>query len=339
MNKTKAKDTAKIISFILIFLILLESVSLTIFSNKAAAGFKNKLQDAYSFVGESDNSIQVVGLGNSDLYSGFSPYDLWNGFGYTSTVCASVRQSIQQSELLLKKVLQNQSPNLVIVETDMLYDTNPKKVNKSKSSDKLSDIINGLNPDYFDNDIKNIFTVFQFHNKWKNKTPSKICSFTTHGYRYNNKVCKLKKVNYMNPTTQKEQISQTNINQMNQIISLCRTNNIDILFVEMPSVTSWNYQRHNAVSEYAKQNNIDFIDFNILYNDADISPLNCFRDRGNHLNYQATQKVTAYIGNYIMQKYNLKQVSDSKIADSWNKNYIQFKKEQNTKSSAPFDCR
>lgn len=335
MNKTKAKDIAKIISFILIFLILLESVSLTIFSNKAAAGFKNKLQDAYSFVGESDNSIQVVGLGNSDLYSGFSPYDLWNGFGYTSTVCASVRQSIQQSELLLKKVLQNQSPKLVIVETDMLYDTNPKKANKSKSSDKLSDIISGLNPDYFDNDIKNIFTVFQFHNKWKNKTPSKICSFTTHGYRYNNKVCKLKKVNYMKPTTQKEQISQTNINQTNKIISLCRDNNIDVLFVEMPSVTSWNYQRHNAVSEYAKQNNIDFIDFNLLYNDAHISPLNCFRDKGNHLNYQATQKVTAYIGNYITQKYNLKQMTDSKIADRWNKNYIQFKKEQNSLRSAP----
>ncbi len=337
MRKKEFKDTLKVISFILVFFILLESISLLAFSNKSVTGFKNKLQDAYSFVNEPDNSIQIVGVGNSDLYSGFSPYDLWNNCGYTSTICASARQDIKESAYLLKKVLENQKPKLVIIETDMLYDNNPKKSNKSESSGNLADFINGLNPDYFDSDIKNIFSVFQFHNKWKlsNETNNISNKFSTHGYRFCNKIHKLKHIDYMIKSHDTESISIKNKTQMNKLITLCQKNNAEILFVEMPSLTSWNYARHNAVNEYAKEKGIDFLDFNLLYNDVGISVTNCFRDKGNHLNYQAAQIVTGYIGNYIIKNYSITKIKNEQISKRWNSNYKQFKREQNRNGSAP----
>ena len=328
MRKKEFKDTLKIISFVLVFLILLESISLLAFSNKSVTGFKNKLQDAYSFVNEPDYSIQIVGIGNSDLYSGFSPYDLWINNGYTSTICASARQDIQQSTYLLKKVLKNQKPKLVIIETDMLYNTNPKKSNRSESSGNLSDFINGLNPDYFDSDVKNIFSIFQFHNKWKSssKETQTDSKYSTHGYRFCSKIHKLKNIDYMIKSKDTERISIKNKAKMDKLINICKENNTKILFVEMPSVTSWNYARHNAVNEYAKGKGIDFLDFNLLYNDAGISVTNCFRDKGNHLNYQATQKVTGYIGNYIIKNYNITKIENEQISKRWNNNYKQFKR-------------
>lgn len=337
MKKKEFKDTLKVISFVLVFLIILESISLLAFSNKAVTGFKNKLQDAYSFVNEPDYSIQIVGVGNSDLYSGFSPYDLWINNGYTSTICASARQDIQQSTYLLKKVLKNQNPKLVIIETDMLYDNNPKKSNRSKSSGNLSDFINGLNPDYFDSDIKNIFSIFQFHNKWKSlDEATQIDSkYNTHGYRFCNKIHKLKNIDYMVKSKDTERISIKNKAKMDKLISICKENNTKILFVEMPSVTSWNYARHNTVSEYAKEKGIDFLDFNLLYDKVDISVTTCFRDKGNHLNYKATQQVTKYIGSFIESKYNIEKINNKTISKRWNNNYRQFKREQSRNGFAP----
>lgn len=102
--KSTVTETVKVIAFVLAFLILLEGLSLSVFSGRNAAKFNANLRDAYSFVEEPDYTIQIAGVGNSNLYSGFVPFSMWDECGYTSTICASPKQSISQSQNLLKKV-------------------------------------------------------------------------------------------------------------------------------------------------------------------------------------------------------------------------------------------
>ena len=86
-----------------------------------------------------------------------------------------------------------------------------------------------------------------------------------------------------------------NIQQMDKFIELCKKNNAQVLFVEMPAVASWNYERHNAVQKYADSRGIAFLDINLLYDEVGISMTNCFRDMGNHLNYYSARAVTQYM--------------------------------------------
>ena len=75
--------------------------------------------DPYAFVPEPENTVQIACVGNSDLYSGFVPPVLWGNQGYSATVYASARQSLTKSYALLERVFATQSPELVVLETDL----------------------------------------------------------------------------------------------------------------------------------------------------------------------------------------------------------------------------
>ena len=92
---------------------------------------------------EPENSIDIVALGNSNLYSGFVPTILWEKYGYTSSVSAAPHQTPLESKMLLEQLLQSQKPQLVILETDMLYDGGAADENESVFS-RFTTILNML---------------------------------------------------------------------------------------------------------------------------------------------------------------------------------------------------
>ena len=325
--KEKSVEIIKVIAFIVAFLILIEGVSLAFFSEKTATRFKNNKQDAYSFINEAPKTLQIVGVGNSDLYSGFSPLDLWKVYGYTSTVCASARQTISESRDMLELVFESQSPKIVIIETDMLYDHNPDTDNGLEKENKMSDFFDKMEPEHFARDAENVFSVFKFHNYWKGGKYNKVNTpYNLHGYKYNNKVNKIKRTNYMRKTEKSEPLTKYNTKQTDTLVELCRKNNSQVILITLPSVSSWNYERHNAVSRYAKEQGIPYLDLNLCYKEMGISVKTCFRDNGNHLNYQGAKASTEYIGKYIAENYSLDNLSNNTKYEGWNDSLKKFEK-------------
>lgn len=319
------KDAIKVLAFVLIFFLILESVSVMFFSNKAATGFANQLRDAYSFVEEPENTIQIAGVGDSNLYSGYSPLEMWNLYGHTSTVCASPRQSIKNSEVLMRQLFEVQKPKLVIIETDMLYEDDPENVTVAKKSRKLDDFFKRVEPEFFEDDVGYVFTVFQFHNKWKygkeQKDPDEI---HTHGYKYNTKIVKLKEYEYMKKTDKREPIDEKSKEQFNSLVNFCHSQGAEVMLVEMPSITSWNYERHNATMDYAKELKVPFVDLNLKYKETGIDKLSDFRDNGNHLNYDGAKKASKYICDFIENNYKFENLKTNKKYNYWNDDYEKF---------------
>ena len=325
MCKKTVSDILKIVSFMLIFTILTYGVSSMFFSEKVASEFKNNLQDAYAFLADAPDTIQIVGVGNSNLYSGFSPLDLWKQYGWTSTVCASVMQSRTDSLELLKLVFETQSPQIVLIETDMLYDHKPKKGNDMEQSNKLLDILRAADPKYFADDIESIFTVFKFHNLWKGKNRGvKSTLYDTHGYKYNTRVYKLKAADYMKKTTKSEPLHKRSVAQTDALLTFCKSKNAAVVLVSMPSPLAWNYERHNAVAQYAEERGVLFVDLNLHYREMELDMRTCFRDKGSHLNYSGAKAATAFLGEYIQGAFTLPAHSGDNAYQSWNADLKKF---------------
>lgn len=311
----KIKSTMRIISFVLVFSVALSTLSQTVFSSENVGKTSGKLADAFSFLDEPDDSINVVALGNSNMYSGFVPISLWDSCGYTSIVSSAAHQTPLECKMLLEQILESQNPGLVILETDMLYDGG---VNKSDGG-FFSQLYND-----FENYIATGFSMFEFHNAWKSILNSDRSHQYSHGYYFNNDVEYNDASGYMMYNEELEMPNERVYSQFVELVEYCREKGMQVMMIEMPSLNSWNYARHNAVSEIARSLNIEFLDANLLYDEMNVDLSYAFRDKGYHLNYDSASRLTQYVGDFIKEYYDIPLCKDD-IADYWNEESFLFK--------------
>lgn len=305
----RIKDAMKIIAFVLVFTVVLYTVSFTVFSPQSVGKTSSKLADAYSFMNEPENSIDIVALGNSNLYSGFVPTILWEKYGYTSSVSAAPHQTPLESKMLLEQLLQSQKPQLVILETDMLYDGGAADENESVLSRFYDD---------FEYAVSSSATVYEFHNAWKSLKKSDRSHKYSHGYYFNNDVEPVEYSGYMDYTEEVQNPNVKAASQFEELVSFCKDNGLKILFLEMPATNTWNYARHNAVSELARNYGVEFIDANIALDEIGIELASCFRDKGFHLNFDSATLLTEYVGSFIRDTYHLdSRAGEAELADYW----------------------
>lgn len=318
--KEKLIETVRVIAFVIAFIIIVNALSTHMFSGNIAAVSNKQTANAYSFCEEPNNSIDVIALGNSDLMCGFVPATLWETQGITSCVAANNNQSIQQAQRILKDCMKMQKPKLVIMEIDSLYDgRGPEDVNSGKFG-VFSTVFKDLAPKVMQSYVENAFPIFFYHNLWKKDADNNFRHKYSHGYYYNNTVYKLDQVNYMDKTDMRDYPINSNITALTELKNYCDENGLQLMLLELPSLSSWSYARHNAVEEIAGEIGVELLDLNLKYENIGISMTDSFRDEGNHLSHNAAVKISNYIANYIVHKYGLKDNRNDKyIAQFWNK--------------------
>ena len=256
--------------------------------------------------GEPPNSIDVVVVGDSESYSSISPLHIWKTTGYTSYVCGSGRQYLSYSKTLLERAFETQSPKLAILETLCIYRQIPAKT-------------------VVMDEVSRYLPILRYHDRWKVMTredfsPTDGNSYTTpyKGYRHNNKVSGADTSNYMAQTEKIASIPLVNRLLVKQIQELCEANGAKLLLLSTPSTVNWNYQRHNGIQELADELDLEYIDLNTKPQEVPIDWSTDTYDRGDHLNYSGSRKVSQFLAKYLegTQMFSDRR-GDSKYA-SWN---------------------
>lgn len=307
------KSILKGIIFLVLLFIILEFTMFIMIPNKSNFSKYGMWKKAeYEILGEKKDTIDVVFLGDSLIYSSISPMILWNEYGITSFDCASPAQIISNSYNYLKVAIESQHPKLVMMEADVLFrDPNSiyaKRVLKDK--------------------YKNYLPIEQFHNNWKKyitleKYETKWINYYK-GYKYITKVLPTKKLtNYMKETHTERPIPDGNLDYLNKIIELCKENDIEFQLISIPSRGTWNYSKHLTVERLAKENDIAFTDLN-LTNTINIDWKKDTKDSGRHTNFRGAKKITKYIGNYINELDIVEDHRDDKKYNEWNIAYEKY---------------
>ena len=324
----------KVLAFVLTFAVLLQTLSVFVFSGEKVSQISKRMADSYSFLSEPENSVDVVCVGNSDIRSGFVPTELWEKYGYTSVVSSFTRQSISDSQRELKEICKSQKPKLVILEIDSLYDgRGPKDIINSHDT-TLENFFDSLKPDAFENKISRDYSIFTFHNVLQDHDRKSRRRKYAHGYLYSDVIKKMEYQDYMAKTNELDVPNYTNTQQLRAFVKFCKEKNLPVLFLELPSISSWTYARHNAVQNLSDELRVELLDLNLLYDEVGIDMRNCFRDGGNHLNYFAASAATDYVGKYIGENYGIEsRRDDAELAEYWDNYVVQFKKLNKIKQS------
>ena len=317
-KKVIIKNIIKSVAFllILVMLLLVFSYALSPKDNTAKGGMMNP--NARGFYSEKKNSIDVMIFGNSDAYSGFSPMELWNEYGITSYVSAEGRSTVSDSLNLLKEALTCQSPKLVILETDQLF------FDQNKVDEFSTNIVATLN---------RTFSVFRYHNRWKTTSFSELFQkpdYTAHciskGQYLSNNVQGYTGKEYMKKTSKRNVMPLVTRSFTSKFLKFCKSKGITVLFVQVPSKTSWSYKKHNTISHFAKENNVPFLDLDLKRQEYSFDWKTDSRDGGNHLNCRGAKKVTSELGKYLEENYELSDFRGNSQYKSWDEDYKEYYK-------------
>lgn len=314
-------DTMKIICIISIFIGFIEIIP-PLFNHKATTtkaeiDSNSNKEDLTGKKG----SVDVLMIGNSSVYSGFNPLQLWKEHGYTSFAAAAPKQNMSLSYYMLKEILTVQTPKVLLLDISNLFETRGTTAVKENLQ---------LTYTYS-------YPVFKETKRWDDvkkkvntQDKNKNSRLLFKGYYYSKvEVPNTKGYDYMKETVESEPLPTYTEKYLPKIMKLAKENNIIVVFTSIPCATAWNYKRHNAAVNVAKQYNVDFIDMNMRHVLTDLNWNTDSRDIGNHLNYKGAKKVTEYIGNYLENNYKLIDYRGNDNFKDWDEDYTLFIKNNN----------
>ena len=227
------KNVVKVLIFLIIFIILL-LVSSFIFVPKSNIAMSTRTRKTNLVMGEKDNSLDALFIGDSLVYTAINPMHIWENYGYTSYDLAMSAQYLYESYNNLIKTLKNQKPQIVFLETNQFF--------------RKYKVINVIGAEG-----KKIFPVFEYHNRWKNLSLSELFAEENYkdrdhlkGFRYMSKVNSPDNVhkNYMKKKKDVKEIPDLNYYYISKIIEKCKENNIELILLSTPSMKNCNYSKY-----------------------------------------------------------------------------------------------
>lgn len=315
--KVYAKHLLRAVSFLAILALLLFGSSQLLQPKGNAREDGMHDATANGILSEPPNTLDVLFLGDSESYSSFIPLKIWQEQGITSYVCGTPGQKLFYTMEFLQKAFQNQSPKLVVLETNAMF-------RKYSPLDAAS------------NRLQNIFSVFRYHNRWKTLKPKDLKLSVNYnfvenakGYVYNTAVSAASTNGNMEPSEQKTPIPAGNVEQIKAMDAFCRERGARLIFVSVPSTINWNQKRHNAVAELAKEMDVTYIDMNQLPEEIPIDWNRDTADKGDHLNFRGADKVTAYLSTYLAKNGSFSDKRAWPAYQVWNDAVAQFNQKTN----------
>lgn len=270
--------------------------------NSAADGMPNV--PASGIDAEPPGTIDVIFVGDSECYYTFMPLLLWREHGFTSYVCATPSQTLNQTVRWINRACKNQSPKLIILETDALY--------------------TGINfGDALMDPVEQVFPLLEHHNRWKKlrwrdfwAEPEYTFIVRDKGYVYNDDTVAFETVT---DTGDDGYVGRLRGAYLKQIGSYCREHDIPLLLVSAPSMVTWNDARRDSASRAARELGADYLDLNPLAGEIGLDWSRDTFDQGYHLNASGAAKVTAYFGKYLVNSYPLPDHRGDKAYKAWNR--------------------
>ena len=122
----------------------------------------------------------------------------------------------------------------------------------------------------------------------------------------------------MKPMGGIENPAPQNMAYLTWMANTCKQNGSTPLFVCVPSLVEWNDARSRAISTWAHENDVTFVDFNRKADEIGIDWTTDTKDGGEHLNVSGSAKFTHYLGEYLAQN---NQLQDHRSEDAYSQRW------------------
>lgn len=301
----------KTVAFLLLLVLLYMGLT-QVFKRKEFSAPWGMTYKIVGFTNEPKNSMDMMFFGSSHSYCTFDPSIVKEETGLSSYTLATQQQPLWVTYHYMLEALKYQSPKVMVVEVfGAKYDKEYSEEAANRSA--FEPLYNSKNRNEMlevSVEEKDRFSYYaplvKYHTRWDVLTQA---DFDVTYYKTTDP---LKGFVRLDKTIQGKPTDLTSIKEatplfskteeyLKKIIALTKDKGIELVLVGAPCNADIELKKvFNSVEHIANENQVPFIDYNMLYDEVGIDEDKHFYD-GGHTNYQGAQVVTTHFMEYLSE--------------------------------------
>ncbi len=281
-----------------------------------------------------NDSIDIIFFGSSHAHCTIDHGYLWDNYGIAGYTLSAGSQQLDSTCYFVKEALRTHRPQVIAVEMmgTVMGEFNNTNVDAYRNSlgmkwsgnlvRYVDYLANSMN---IDNSRKNeiLAKIPVVHSRYKELVKSDFeddIPFMV-GYRGSYEVMPLEQPE-VEENEEVVKLSAEITRTLQEIIDEARKNGVEVVFFVAPfAVNDEEQMGFNAVEEYAKSQDVPFINYNKLYDEIGIDYSTDFRDE-DHVNNYGAIKVTGHLASFLRENYELPDRRGDKNYKIWEDNSL-----------------
>ncbi len=315
MKKIRLKNFIPIICVIAVMVLILWLLQRLVMPKYMTGIIEGAMTEEYY---DEAGDHEVIFIGDCEVYENFTPALLWEKYGINSYIRGSAQQLIWQSYYMLLDTLKYETPEVVVFNIlSMKYNTPQKEAYNRMtidgmrwSSAKIESIKASMLPD--EKFIEYIFPLLRYH--------SRITELTGDDFKYLFNRDKVTHNGYymrvdVKPATNVPdgkiladyEFGENAYYYLDKITEICKEKGIRLILIKAPSLYPYWYDEWEVqMEEYAKENDLTYINFLELIEETGLDFSTDTYDAGLHLNLSGAEKITDWFGKFLVENCNIK---------------------------------
>ena len=327
IHKKRAYAIVKLIIFLIIFFICFGQVY-NVTKRKYAY---NKSEDFF----KQDENFDILFFGSSHMLDGVHPMLLWKDYGIISYNMGNYSERIPTSYFNMLLALEHTNPKLIVVDAYHAFNNEKIRTERIEHLNNMLDfypisynkymavkeLLDGEN--LIDKEIEELFNFSLYHSRWNEISKEDFVANINHekGAESMISIAKPNMVTNFDDIVTYEGKETINMEYLRKMIEHCKENNIEVLITYLPYEAS---VKEVSASKYVQTicdeydvNYINFLPKNMVNYNMD------FYDK-HHLNPSGARKITDYLGQYIMENYDIPDQRENDSYNFWYEDYDEY---------------
>lgn len=307
-----------------------------------AANFVLKLKSidgcyvAQMFNKQKPDTVDVVFIGSSHIYTDVNPAVLWTEYGIAAYDLAGSNQPLWNSYYYMKEAIEQQDPELIVIDLYRAIETRDV-IDEARIAMNTLGMADGKNKTEsiyasFEDEETALSYILQFpvyHTRYESLSESDFFVYNgdVNGENYKgfniNCISVTPFESFSDVTGEEERLPLTRKNEeyLKKMIEYAEETDTELLFMVAPyqGIMPSDKMIFNEVEAIAREYGVSYVDFNEYYGRIGLDPATDCAE-SSHLNYSGSEKFSDYLGNYIMTRYDIPDRRGAEEYESWDEN-------------------
>jgi hypothetical protein len=296
---------------------------------------------------EQDEDFDVLFMGTSHVINDIFPMELWNDYGIVSYNFGGHANQIATTYWVMENALDYTTPKVVVIdclllECDIKCSNNFSNLHLSLDAfpttpTKIRAIIDLLNDPVLEENLANgtttsgseprtkiglLWDYSIYHTRWSELTQDDFEPSASYEKGAESRIALARNELNLIDKSKKIDGGTTGERYLRKMIEECQSKGIEVLLTYLPFPAAEKQQMvanycAGIASEYGI-NYIDFLDLDVIDYKTDLY------DADSHLNPSGARKITDYLGNYLMENYDLSDQRNNEAYSGWYTDYKEY---------------